>query len=282
MRILVWPGLAGLVCIALFGCANSRQPESAASRDAATPSLEVVTREERRDLPAGTAALGVDNPHGDLRVRITDQPKIGYYALVQRLGQRPLDPVFDWRAQGDHLQLTVRYPGDERWPPDHGHRRGRVDLAVFVPAALALDLRTTDGFLQVRKARAAVRARTDSGSIEVSGAAELDLRSHSGAIAASQTSGEWRWPVELRTDSGRIAAAVPVYASITVDATTAGPIELEPGFPGTVAESGGQRRLRASFGNGERLFTARSNTGEVFLRAGITPSVLQPPDAAGD
>jgi hypothetical protein len=226
--------------------------------------------------------MQIDNPHGDLRVRVTDQSKVGYYAMVQRIGEQPLDPVFDWQQRGERLQLVIRYPGDERWPRNHDHSRGRVDLAVFVPAGVALDLRSTDGFLQVRKARAAVRARSDSGSIEVSGAAGLDLRSDSGAIAASQTSGSWSTPVAVHTRSGRIAMAVPVYADVAVDARTSGRIELEPGFPGTVIESQDHSSLQAKFGAGSRELTVRSETGEIFLRGGIPERVLQESRPSGD
>lgn len=280
------PGLSrialGGLLIALVGCAGSPRTDSAAAQQASAPAFEIVPREERRELPAGTTAMRIENPHGDVRVRITDQPKVGYYAMVQRIGEQPLDPIFDWQQQGERLQLTVRYPGDDHWPRNHDHSRGRVDLAVFVPAGVALDLRTTDGFLQVRKARAAVRARTDSGSIEVSGAAELDLRSDSGAIAASQTSGSWSAPIAVQTRSGRIAMAVPVYADIVVDARTRGRIELEPGFPGTVVESEGHSQVQAKFGAGGRELTLRSESGEIFLRGGIPASVLQESQHSAD
>ncbi|MBK8069995.1 MAG: hypothetical protein IPK27_20960 [Rhodanobacteraceae bacterium] len=279
-RKLLRAGIAGLYCVAFVGCASPKLQETLAAGE--VPRVEIVPREERRELPPGTTGMRIENPHGDLRVRITDQPKVGYYATVQRIGEQPLEPVFDWQQHGERLELTIRYPGEESWLRTHGHSRGRVDLAVFVPAAVALDLRTTDGFLQVRKARASVRARTESGSIEVSGAADLDLRSATGAIAASQTSGHWRTPIELHTRSGRIAVAVPVYAGISVDAMTRGRIELEPGFTGSVFESGGKRRLQAKFGDGGRAFRSRSDLGEIFLRAGIPESVLQQAVDSGD
>lgn len=281
VRSLIRIGLCGLF-IALVGCAGSPRGDSAPAPQPSARAFEIVPREERRDLPAGTSAMRIENPHGDLRVRITNQPKVGFYAMVQRIGEQPLDPVFDWQQQGDRLQLTIRYPGEEHWPRNHDHSRGRVDLAVFVPAELALDLRTTDGFLQVRKARAAVRARSDSGSIEVSGAAELDLRSDSGAIAASQNSGVWGTPIAVHTRSGRIAMAVPVYADVAVDARTRGRIELEPGFPGTVVESEGHTQLQARFGAGSHELTVRSETGDIFLRGGIPESVLQGSEHSGD
>ena len=130
--------LAGLVLLALVGCASPPRLDHAGAPDAVAPIVEIVPREYRSDLAPGTSIVAIDNPHGDVRVRITDQAKLGYYATVQRIGAQPLDPAFLWQREGERLRLSVRYPGEARWPRNHGHSRGRVDLAVFVPASVAL------------------------------------------------------------------------------------------------------------------------------------------------
>lgn len=267
-----------LLCAWVAACAGAPRPDAREAADGPAVPVQILPLEARHEVPAGTVVMQVRNPHGDLRVRITDQAQVGYYAMVQRIGAQPLDPIFDWKQRDGRLLLTVRYPGEEQWEPADGHRHGRVDLAIFIPAALALDLGTTDGFLQVRKARAAVRARTEAGSMEVSGAADLDLRSDSGAIAASQNSGQWQTAVEIHSDSGRIALAVPVYADIALDAETGGRIDLEPGFPGAVVPTDQGSRLQAKFGRALREITVRSQTGEIFIRPGISESVLQVPE----
>lgn len=116
--------------------------------------------------------------------------------------------------------------------------------------------------------------------MEVSGAADLDLESADGDIAMSQTSGIWEAPVRALARRGRLAAAVPVYEDIAVAAATSGQIELEAGFPATVLDENGERRVRVEFGRALRRMRLEAGDGGIFLRAGISEAVLKPAEPA--
>ncbi len=262
----------------LIGCA-AKVPVAPPPADAPPARLEIVTREERVVVEPTSKTLRLRNPHGDVRLRITEQPMVGIHATIQRIGETPLEPSFDIRQHNGVFELTIRYPDDEVLQARADHGYGRVDLGVWVPANLALDLATADGLLQVKRARSAVRARTTSGALQVTGGAEIDLASDSGDIAFSQYSGRWSASAKVHSDRGHIYASIPAFADIELSVRAGGRIESPRELPQPVAAADGGSILEASFGKALRVLHIESAKGDVYLYPVVPDSDLLPTEA---
>jgi hypothetical protein len=266
------------VLLLLAGCAGKPPaPESPGNAQTA-PKLEIITREERIQVDQGSTRLVLRNPHGDVRLRITDQAQVGVHATIQRIGEIPLDPTLDIRQHGGVFELNVRYPQEAALRTKGDHSYGRVDLGIWVPASLALDLETTDGLLQVKRARSAVYARTTSGALQVTAGAEIDLASDSGDIAFSQYSGDWSTPARVRSDRGHIYASVPAFADVELTVQAGGRIESAPPLPQPVATDAGGMRLDANFGKALRKLQIDSASGDIYLYPVVPDSTLSRED----
>jgi hypothetical protein len=229
------------------------------------PPLEVVTREERIAVEPASTMFRLRNPHGDVRLRVTEQPMVAIHATIQRIGETPLDPTFEIGQRDGVFELVIRYPDEDALLGSGDHGYGRVDLGVWVPARLALDLETTDGLLQVRRAAAAVRARTTSGELQVTAGSGMDLASVSGDVSARQYSGRWEDPVRLKSERGHVYASIPAFADIELSVRAGGRIEVQSGLPQPEPAEGGGMQLNARFGAALRGMQIEAPMGDVYL-----------------
>lgn len=268
--------------LALTGCVSTVPVVDADRSELPTPRLEVVTREERIAVDPASHTFVLRNPHGDVRLRTTDQPTVGIYATIQRIGEAPLDPTFDIRQRDGVFELTIRYPDEAALLARGDHGYGRVDMGVWVPARLALDLATTDGLLQVRRASAPVRARTTSGELQVTAGSGLDLASASGDIAVRQYTGEWDQPIQVRADQGHVYASVPAFAPVELSVQAGGRIDVQSGLPQPIAAPGGGMRLQTRFGESKRVMQIDAPNGDVYLYRVVPEAELAPADGGTD
>jgi hypothetical protein len=262
----------------LLGCIAQVPLSEAAPAETPSVKLEVVTREERISVEPTSKTLLLRNPHGDVRLRITDQPMVGIHATIQRIGETPLEPTFDIRQHDGVFELSIRYPDEQALLAAQDHGYGRVDLGVWVPANLALDLMTADGLLQVKRARSSVRARTTSGALQVTAGAEIDLASDSGDIAFSQYSGQWTTPARVRSNGGHVYASIPAFADIELSVRAGGRIESPQGLPQPAAAADHGMRLHASFGTAQRELHIESAKGDVYLYPVVPGSAISATD----
>ncbi len=244
------------------------------------PPVEIVTHEERIAVEPASTMFRLRNAHGDVRLRVTDQPMVGIHATIQRIGEAPLDPEFDIRQRDGVFELVVHYPDEAKLLARGDHGYGRVDLGVWVPAALALDLETTDGLLQVRRAQSPVRARTTSGELQVTAGGGLDLASVSGDVSARQYSGRWEDPVRLTSERGHIYASIPAFADIELSVAAGGKIEVQSGLPQPEPAQAGGMQLKARFGAALRRMQIVAPDGDVYLYRVVADDEL--PVADGD
>lgn len=257
-----------LLALLLAGCASALREAAPAETQPADFAIETLRR--TMAVEPAVAVLRIDNPHGELRVRIGQPGEVGIVATVQRFGAAGPLPAFETSRKRDRLAIDVRYPfAPPPVDPATGradHTRGRADLAVFVPPDVALELSTTDGRIQVRRARRDVDARSDSGIIDASTAGALRVATRSGRVVARQESGVWSGDSRVETEDGPILLAVPVAGDVALAVETGAAISHDPGIAVDV-RTGADGRQRASgrWGSGRHALTVRSARGSVHL-----------------
>jgi hypothetical protein len=259
---------ATLGALLLAGCASA--PRETAPAAAAIPEVSIEMLRRAIPVAAGTTTVALHNPHGELRVRIGQPGEVGIVATTQRFGAAGPAPTFESSRKGDRLTIHVRYPfAPPPVDPATGradHTRGRADLAVFVPPDVALELSTTDGRVQVRRAQRDVDARSVSGILDVSTRGALRLSTRSGRVVARQEGGAGPGDSRIETVDGPILLAVPVAGAATLLVETGAAISHDPGIAvemGTTAD--GLQRASGRWGSGRHALSVRSARGTVHL-----------------
>lgn len=247
MRIAA-TSLVLLVAALLGACAA--QPRSPAAGD-----VRIERVDRTFDLAAGVERVALDNPWGMINVRNRDEREAGIHAVVQ--GQAPSKATFRARREGSTLRIEVAFAGDRATP-------GRVDLALYLPADVALALTTRDGAITAKKRAGPLEATSQSGRVVASSSDRLALRTHDGLIRAAATGARWRGASTLETDSGRIVLRVPTFGDIALDARTGGALRTDFGLS-VHAQPDGGHAARARYGAGTSPLQVRSAHGEIVL-----------------
>ena len=171
-------------------------------------------------------SLHVVNPFGDVHARFggyEDQAEI--LATSQRLETDRPELEVRLSREGTRADVLVAYsaPADERVGT-----RDRIDLVVFVPQGVALDVRTHDGRIEVKGLHGDVTASSLTGSIQVrSVSGRVRAKSARGDIVAHLETGVTGEPQDLSTETGNIEVWLWEDANLDVDLRTSGEISTD-------------------------------------------------------
>lgn len=222
-----------LLSLLLVGCAGRQQPEvSDPATD--TPRFSIERRRQAYEFTDQLALVRISNRYGDLRIRATERWQIGVQAVIQRIGQPPREPHFEVKQDERQFALRIRLADDRDSAPVN-MREGRVDLVVFVPPSVALEVETADGALQVKRFRGPVRARSRAGSIRVSGFAPLDVSSVSGPIIVRQLDVGFSGESRILSEQGEVEIGIPVVGAYRASLEGGAGLRLNPAWGSRLA-----------------------------------------------
>ena len=247
-------GIAVPLTALLGACAGS-----AVKHDSAK-SMAEQTRLERQDvefaLDKGVSSVIVDNPYGDVHVSGHAQDEVGVHAVIQRLPPEFAKIELVSFREGRALHLKVKSPP--------GKSGSRYDMAVYVPAEMALVVHGTSHRIVARKRVAPLTITTTSGPIEATSQGRLDLSTDSGAIRASQLVERWSGSSQIQSKSGRIIVLVPLSGDVSIRAQTGGKLSTDFGLSIHPRDGGGSVAA-ARYGTGASELRIDSVSGEVII-----------------
>lgn len=212
--------VVGFSALVLAGCAAA----PSTPRVAADPPFVIERVDKTHPFAHGRVIVHIDNPWGNVDLRGSDRHELAAHAVIQRIGVDPDRARIELAGDAQHASLRVgfqhaardcarRLPG--------GDRIGRVDLAVYVPHNVAVDVTVgCDGTLTTDLIRGDLAARTQSGGISAAATGQIDLQSTSGRIrayVALDTSGASRLH-----SAGPIVLTVPTAARALITARACG------------------------------------------------------------
>jgi Putative adhesin len=231
----------------------------------------------------GQPDLRVETSDANIRVETWGQNTIEARVTTSRykIGEDGVKIVE--HQTGDLVELEVRYPHPHGITFDWGQRR--VDVVIHMPREGKVNLRTTDGKIELGGFKGEMdlhsgdgsetldavdgklRATTGDGHIRANGRFdELDLKTGDGGVdvraaAGSSLSSTWR----LETGDGSVTLEVPENFAADVDLHTGdGHIDLE--MPVTTAGKIRENEVRGKMNGGGNLMTIRTGDGSIHLR----------------
>jgi hypothetical protein len=144
--------VAGLAVLALLGACVSGTHRNANAPLKSSEAIALAIERWQQDIPLAKSMQSIhfENLHGNLVVKNGENGNVGIVAVEQRLGKKPEKAKVAMEQRGSDLYVSIAYPSDATLGADalvDGHLKGRVDLAVFVPKYITLNLRTSFGEL---------------------------------------------------------------------------------------------------------------------------------------
>ncbi len=206
--------------LALSACNSAKKIAPAPVADAAQIPYKIERWQRDIELTDTITSIKIENLHGNLTLKQTDAASIGIQGVEQKLGRKPEHARFEVSTVGSQLQLSIIYASDAVSGANarvDGHLKGRVDLAVFVPKDVALELRTSYGDLVVRKLHNSIRAKSGSGRISVSTSQVSELISQTGNVNYLPSDCAAASGAKIQTNGKRAVVDVPVYCALRLD-----------------------------------------------------------------
>ena len=173
----------------------------------------------------------------------------------------------------NEIRISAEYPRQDSfsgfWSLLTGSGKPSVTISyeLTVPENSELDIRTTNGAIEIRNISDNISARTTNGSVKLENVSgNIQAKSTNGAVKASlqtfQTNGE----IEMHTTNGRIELELPETVSSELSArTTNGKISTD--FPVTVQGGLSSRKIEGTIGAGDGKIDLRTTNGSITIRS---------------
>ncbi len=262
-------GLVAVAALIAGACAEQAQPPASPPPEA----TEDGEPDMRAPAPAGSAVVSshrwstrlkqgdgvvLINDHGDLRVRSAGDSGLHYAGVVQKLDGEPRDPDFRTERQLEALHVFPVAPDD--W-------NGRVDGGVRLPKGSRVELRTTDGQIDVRLGDNDVVAQSTTGRISVRTEGTIEARGESGEmlIVLFGTDYDERGAGLVEAGSGNVEVWIQPHANVTVDARAGGGVDIDAGDSSARVERGADG-ASIVVGDGRARFPVSSRAGRLTVR----------------
>lgn len=208
------------VLLTLNACSGTPKDALRPTADATQIPYQIERWQRDIDVTDAIKSIKIENLHGNLTLKQTDAASVGIQGVEQKLGRTPEPATFEVRTVDGQLQLSISYASDAISGADakvDGHLKGRVDLAVFVPRGIALELQTSFADLVVRKLHNPIRANSDSGRISVSTSLASELTSQTGNISYLPSDCPAANGAKISTNGARAIVDVPTYCALRLD-----------------------------------------------------------------
>ncbi|MGD8375521.1 MAG: hypothetical protein PVF68_05220 [Acidobacteriota bacterium] len=195
---------------------------------AAPTSFKRTTSQWFESVEPGGRLL-VDNPFGNVYARFGGyENRIELLATFQRLDQDLPELVVhrDQAAAGLDVRVTGGAGESEAGPGPA--RRDRVDLVVYVPSGISLQVRTVKGDIEAKGLEGAFKAVSVAGNVTVRKIhGPIGIETRRGTITATLLTGATADPQVLETETGEIQVHVWEDADLKVDIATSGEISTD-------------------------------------------------------
>ncbi len=230
-----------------------------------------IERHEAGVEAKGLERLVIDNPWGDVRVRTFAESRVEWIASAQRQREDPRLERVEIAGEGAERTLSAAFAGGEV-TPGPGWERRRIDLAVTVPAGVALRIVTAKGLAEARGAFGALEAESGSGPVRLRVAGgPLRVRTESGEISAVLGPEPWNRPASFESTTGNVA--VTFAPATDADVVLEGTGMLATDYSLAVEKIGPRtRRGRAKLGAGGAEVRLASRIGDLRILELPAPS----------
>lgn len=193
--------------LGMSGCATQHKKPKTNSIN--QKNIPVAIIKQQNDIPvwASLKILTIINNHGNIFIRHTDEPYIGVLSNMQMIGQNPEQGEINIGQNNNTINITVDYPSDKVIGINtliNGHKKGRVDLVVFVPNGIRLNLTSTYGSINIKRLSNNVKVTTSSGKVKISGSGQANIKTTTGDIFAYLYHPSWEKASSIDSINGNI------------------------------------------------------------------------------
>jgi len=226
------------------------------------------------DIPTA-GKIRVNNPFGNISTKNTNYDNVSIAGAIQLIGNEATQPNITVRDENGVTVVDVSYPNGDK--DQYGRKIGRVDLGVYVPRSVIVDLQTDYGAIKSRKHKSNMILKTNSGDIKVGASGTIQATSNSGDIKLHIQKAKHqdiRFIEEVKrrlshitTESGAINISLANNLDMQLN------LQASSGISSNLNEfkevrliENSNNNLTAVLGNGINTYTVRSNQSAIAVK----------------
>lgn len=232
----------------------------------------------------------VVNTHGNITTRNTKQGNIEISGIIQRVGPDAPSPEVKVTDNDGVTLIEVIY--NKPTTDKYANRIGRMDIGVYVPKGVTVDMETTFGDIKAKKHASNLIAASQSGKIKLATKGTIIASSDSGSINVNILPWEGRLfepankkkVYELHTKNGEINTYFEAEANLAITANSGKSItSTEPEFQ-KIIDASSAPQFDTTLGNGQRHLKVFSVYGAIHLepKGKFQSALSQPQSFDGD
>jgi len=269
-RVIAKPSSAGKAFLNLFlvlflmGCAQEQVPKQYTKED-----VRLTKYNWRGELPEKSKVILV-NRFGNITTRTTKQNKIEMSGIIQKVGEYAPEPEVKVSDKDGVTKIEIVY--DKPTIDEFDNRIGRMDVGIYVPKGITVEMVTTFGDIKSKKHSSNLIATSVSGKIKLQTKGTMFAHSEAGDIKAHLMA--WTThPLEstkkkrkyhLRSTRGDVSVYFPGDLSLELNAV-AKKLSSEDDLFLNEIQKLKELNFNYVLGSGERLLKAISDEGSIFL-----------------
>lgn len=208
--------------LTLSNCASfKKEPMAQTELETTTPQtpVEIIKQQQDIALWKTLSSLKITNNHGNIFIRHTDEAFIGVISTMQLIGDTPETGDINIQKQKKQLIVSIDYSSDKTIGVNtlvDGHKKGRVDLLVYVPNEIELDLTSSYGSIDIKRLSNNSIITTASGKVKLSGSGQTNIKTISGDIYAYLYNPKWQSKSSIHTKQGNIVFTFPDLSDLNM------------------------------------------------------------------
>jgi len=256
-------GFAVVVCAFLLSVGS---PDPALAEDPA-PGFKQTANRVEKIRPGGT--LRVRNSFGNVYARFGGyENKVELLTTTQRLEIDLPELRVDLQTGSEGLEISVDFElkADQTAPPQ-GKTRDHVDLVLFVPQGVTLDVETRLGSLEIKKLKSDLVVSSIAGDMMIKGVkGRVQAKTDRGKITVVLENGVTTLPQSFVTSTGDIEVHAWEDSQFDVELATSGVISTDFSLEIEHRRSEEPQKIaRAILGDGGPVLILHSKQGRVQL-----------------
>jgi|GEM_PF-1099153 len=275
--------VVGFSLLLVIGCSEEFNTSNQEVDDGPSKNVQPYTAQDVKleqyswqgDIPRANK-IRVVNPYGGIITKNTNYRNVSVAGAIQLIGPKASAPRISARDENGVTILQVSYPDGNH--DRFGRLTGRVDLGVYVPRGVTVDLQTDFGDIKSRKHKSNMILRTNSGKIKVGTSGRVQAFTDTGDIKLHIQKAKHQDPRFVESDKKRLSQVLSDSGKIELSVSPGLDIEFNAlGQLGVTSnlmsndkvnvQTKTDTHLLASLGKGTNTFAieARNNAIDIKL-----------------
>ena len=161
--------------------------------------------------------ITIRNNYGDIYVRQSDQAFLGVLSTMQVFSGTQAIADISITETSPEIVIDINYTAMQVQQAEKLNQAvGRVDLVVFVPEHLQLDLTTSFGVINVKEVSNELLIKSQSGTVKSSSTGKVSIETSEGNIYCNLIDPQWQGQSQLKSLSGNVFLTFPDIQNMNV------------------------------------------------------------------